>query len=755
MKTFTERYEAALADPNIRSGLLAFQRAWKNTRRERLDQLEAKVGQPFEELRHELASTKQAVRDDLDHELDRFIANAEAAGSTVVQVATAAEANAYIADLCRQRGVELVVKGKSMVSEETMLNAHLESLGIAAVETDLGEWILQLSGEHPSHLVMPAIHKRKEQVATLFERVLGREFPPDDIDRMVKAARTELRERFLSAGMGLSGANALIGESGAILLVTNEGNNRMSVSLPPLHVVVAGFDKLIPSYRDAMAQVRLLARSATGQPISVYTTFVAGPRPGGEQHIVLVDNGRSAMHADERFDQALGCIRCGACADACPPYQIVGGHAFGHVYTGAIGLVNTPFHHGWEAAAGPQSLCVSCNACATVCPAEIPLPAQILEVRKEVVERIGIPPAKRAAFAAFASRELVAAGAWLAGLVSRPLARDGHLQIPGLTNGSSPAANGNGSAVVPAADGSGNGVANGRGAGVLEALRRQVSWRSLPAVPPKPARSRLRSTPDVAPLGQTELTGARVVLFLQCVSDRLVPDIAVATARLLRAAGAEVIMPRDQHCCGLPAFDSGVWGPAKAMGEASLDTLERATRGADLVVTPAPSCVVMIAHEYQRLFRDQPDLLARAEHLAPRVLDLVDVLDGPGRLPAGALADGPSDPVTVHRFCQSSNVLDRGAVMERVVTHLTGRDVVPLPEAEVCCGFGGSTSVSAPEVAAGIVDRKLGCVDDTGSRILLTDNPGCIVHLRGAVDASRRGIDVRHIGEYLADRLPS
>src|SRR5437764_12224357 len=199
--------------------------------------------------------------------------------------------------------------------------------------------------------------------------------------------------------MGISGANALIAESGTVMMLTNEGNGRLVTSLPPVHVVMAGYDKLLSTFAEAMRQLRLLARSATAQHITSYTTFITGPdRPDKELHVVFVDNGRLRMRGDPAFRDALRCIRCGACANVCPPYQVVGGHVFGYVYTGAIGLVNTPFHHGLAAAAGPQSLCVQCNACATVCPVEIPLPRQILDVRARVVRSRGLPWYKRAAF---------------------------------------------------------------------------------------------------------------------------------------------------------------------------------------------------------------------------------------------------------------------------------------------------------------------------------------------------------------------
>ena len=198
----------------------------------------------------------------------------------------------------------------------------------------------------------------------------------EDVGAMVALARGELRRVFQDADAGIIGANALIADTGTVMLVTNEGNGDLVSTLPKTLIVIAGWEKLLPTFADAAAQLRLLARSATGQEITTYTSFLSGPEPGRELHLVLVDNGRSAMHADPLFRDALRCIRCAACADVCPPYQVVDGQVFGHIYSGAIGLVNTPFHHGLAAAVGPQSLCVSCNACATVCPVEIPLPAR-------------------------------------------------------------------------------------------------------------------------------------------------------------------------------------------------------------------------------------------------------------------------------------------------------------------------------------------------------------------------------------------
>src|SRR5581483_8123338 len=389
---FRRRYQRALRDPHLARNLLAFQRAWRPAR-----------AAAFAALRAEMAATKDAVIADLPQYFAQFRRAAEAAGATVVEAADAEAACQYVADLARRRGARLVIKSKSMVGEEIELNHYLAAAAIEVVETDLGEWIVQLAGERPSHMVMPAIHKSRQQVGALFRHVLSREVSREAIPEQVAVARAELRQKFLAADLGISGANALIAESGTVMLVTNEGNGRLVTTLPPVHVVLVGYDKLVPTYADAVRQLRLLARSATAQQITSYTTFITGPdHPDRELHIVLVDNGRLRMRADPVFRDALRCIRCGACANVCPPYQVVGGHVFGYVYTGAIGLVNTPFHHGLEHAAGPQSLCVSCNACATVCPVGIPLPQQILAVRARAVARYGLPVWKRLALALWA-----------------------------------------------------------------------------------------------------------------------------------------------------------------------------------------------------------------------------------------------------------------------------------------------------------------------------------------------------------------
>ena len=708
MSSFTERYRRAARDPHLRRGLLDFQRSWRVSRDEQMERLERREGASFDELRREFARTKDGVLERIDEYIAEFRERAEAAGATVVELETAQDALDYISGVCRERGIALVVKSKSMVSEEIELNHHLEAAGIRAIETDLGEWLLQLARERPSHLVMPAIHQRRERVAALLGEELEREFDPNDIPEMVASARGGLREHFLGAGAGLTGANALIAETGSVMLVTNEGNARLATSLPGVHFVTAGIEKLAPTWADAQRQLQLLPRSATAQQLSTYTTCITGAQPGKEMHIILLDNGRREMAADAQIAEALRCIRCGACANVCPPYQVVGGHAFGHIYTGAIGLVNTPFHHGAEHAAGPQSLCISCGACAQVCPVAIPLPQQILELRSRSAHA---PLWERAALRVWARPRWFRLGVRLAALAS-PLLR----RLP---------------------------------------LPPRHRWRRLPPIPWRGARRRISGRRPQQAIATTDASGRTVSLFLQCLSDALLPEAADAAARLLEAAGARVDLPRKQHCCGLPAFDAGDWATARRMAKQTIMALEEHP-GRD-VVTPAASCLIAMQRHWPQLFGDDPPWRGRAEAAARRTHDLAEYLETTARLPDGVLsggADGEGD-YAVHRFCQGSNLMGWDDQVERLVGRLTGEEPEPLTEAATCCGFGGLTSITAPEVGEGILERKLDCVAEAGAETLLTNNPGCALHLRAGAEARGMGHRTLHYAEYLAARLPA
>jgi len=344
----------------------------------------------FERMRDYAVRMKDHTLAHLDEYLADFETRVNARGGSVHHATDAAHLNAIVTRICREADARRVIKGKSMVGEETALNEALEAAGLEVVETDLGEYIIQQAGEPPSHIIAPALHKSREQVSELFlhRHDLGQR-ALDDVPGIVAEARTVLRRHFLAGDVGITGANCLVAETGSVMLVTNEGNGDLSSTLPRVHIVISGIEKLVPTLEDASALHRVLCRSATGQVTSAYTTFYSGPRQadepdGPEQfHVVLLDNGRRDM-LNSKYRSMLRCIRCGACLNHCPIYRHVGGHAYGWVYPGPMGSVLTPLMTGLENARELPNACTGCGRCEEACPMRIPLPEHLRQLRDDI-----------------------------------------------------------------------------------------------------------------------------------------------------------------------------------------------------------------------------------------------------------------------------------------------------------------------------------------------------------------------------------
>jgi L-lactate dehydrogenase complex protein LldF len=392
---FKDNARRALADPQLQRALRNAEERFVHERagaRERLPE--------FDALRDSARDIKNHTLAHLDLYLEAYEAKVTASGGHVHWAPTAADARAAIIDICRRAGAHRITKGKSMVAEEINLNDHLEAAGFEPVETDLGEYILQLRNETPSHIIAPAVHLNRDQIEADFRRV-HTALPPDrDLDApetLLAEARAVMRQNFLSADVGITGANFLIAETGTSIIVTNEGNGDLTQILPRVHIVLTSIEKLVPTLADASQLLRVLARSATGQDISVYTTFSTGPRrpddlDGPEEyHVVLLDNGRSAMLGGQ-FQDMLRCIRCGACMNHCPVYQAIGGHAYGWVYPGPMGAVLTPALVGVDKAGHLPNASTFCGRCEEVCPVRIPLPRMMRHWREHEFER-GLNPA--------------------------------------------------------------------------------------------------------------------------------------------------------------------------------------------------------------------------------------------------------------------------------------------------------------------------------------------------------------------------
>jgi L-lactate dehydrogenase complex protein LldF len=428
---FRERAGRALGDRFLQEALTIATTKFITLRREAFDEFP-----DGEALRDQARAIKEATLQRLDHYLERLVDNVERRGGHVHYATTAQEARDIVLDIARRTGAGLAVKSKSMATEEIHLNGALEGAGVTPIETDLGEYIIQLAHERPSHIIAPAIHKTKGQVAELFARELKRETVPDP-EVLTRIARAELREKFLQADLGISGANFAVAETGTVVLVTNEGNGRMVTSLPRVHVAVMGVEKVIPSLTDLAVFLAILAKSATGQKLSVYTSLVNGPRRGGELegpeefHLVLLDNGRIRQIAGP-LREALYCLRCGACLNVCPVYRQIGGHAYGHTYPGPIGILLTAMLKGAPSVKELAHASSLCGACKDVCPVRIDIPRMLVELRERLDTAKIAPWTERVLFGM--ARRVMMRPSWfraaasVARLAQKPFARHGRLR---------------------------------------------------------------------------------------------------------------------------------------------------------------------------------------------------------------------------------------------------------------------------------------------------------------------------------------
>ena len=427
---FSERAGAALRDGFLQEALTIATTKFIGLRRDAFDNLPE-----GDALRDRARAIKEATLQRLDFYLGQLVDNVERLGGHVHFADTGDEARDTILKLCRDKGVRMAVKSKSMATEEIELNEALEHAGVTPVETDLGEYIIQLAGEKPSHIIAPAIHKTKGQVAELISAVANERLAADP-EVLTAAARVLLREKFLQADMGITGANFAVADTGTIVLVTNEGNGRMVTSLPRIHVAVMGLEKVVPSMTDLMVFLAILARSATGQKLSSYTTLVRGPRKPGELegpeelHLILMDGGRSRQIAGT-LREALYCLRCGACLNVCPVYRQIGGHAYGYTYPGPIGILLTAMLKGEHAVKDLAHASTLCGACKDVCPVRIDIPRMLVELREKLDEERIAPASERFVFKTFrrllASPTAFALSARVGRLLQKPFVRNGRL----------------------------------------------------------------------------------------------------------------------------------------------------------------------------------------------------------------------------------------------------------------------------------------------------------------------------------------
>ena len=711
MKTYKQKIQESLENHFLQKSLRNFGEAYPTARKKAFE------GIDFERLRDDIAKGKDEVLPKLDELFHQFKENAEKKGVKVHFAQNARHANEIIASIAKENHVKNIVKSKSMTAEETFLNDHLEADGYHVTETDLGEWIIQLRHEGPSHMVMPAIHLSRQEVAELFTRVTGETQEPDNIDKMVKVARKSLRQAFLDADMGISGANFAIAETGTIGIISNEGNARLTTTLPKVHVALIGLDKLVPNLKSALRILKALPRNATGQMISSYVTWITGAVECDSTadkrkicHFVFLDNGRSALAKDPIFNEALRCIRCGACANVCPVYQLVGGHKMGHVYIGAIGLILTAFYHGRENARMVVRNCINCQACKAVCAAGIDLPFLIKKAYQLVLEDEKIKPPKNLLLSAvMKNRRLFHTMLKGASLAQQPLiGQDGFIRhLP-------------------------------------QFFERNHGFRSLPPIVEVPFRSRFKSIKKTISNPKY-----RVAFFGGCAMDFIYPEHGEAFIRLMNKFQVQVDYPKNQTCCGLPALMSAEEETAAEVALQNIEAID--PQKYDFIVTLCASCGSHITENYPKILKDHSTVSEKLKEFNHKVMDfssfMINVLKvNPLEFSKNVTKTAYHAPC---HLCRGMKVTEA----PRKLIETAGYEYVQADGEEVCCGFGGSYSVDFPEISSRILDKKLTNVEKTGANRLVTDCPGCVLQLKGGMHRRGGNIRVSHIAEAVCDQM--
>ena len=680
----------------------------------------AYAGIDFEATRDRIREVKSYAADHVDEMIEEFTENCQKRGGVVFHAHSADEAMEWIRNLVKEKGVKSIVKSKSMASEEIHFNKILSDDGVLVQETDLGEFIIALEGNTPVHMVMPALHLNKEQVADLFTDYTKVKNEPI-ISEEVKTARRVMRDRFTHADMGVSGANVAVAETGTVFTMTNEGNGRMVGTLPKIHLYIFGIEKFVKSFKDAAPIFKALPRNGTAQRITSYISMYTGAcdvvsdkdadtKEKKEFYAVILDDpGRRAILEDKEFRQIFDCIRCGACLDVCPAFALVGGHVYGSkVYTGGIGTLLSHFLVSEERAEQIQNVCLQCGRCKEVCGGHIPITDLIMRLREK--SQAEHPNAvKKFALDAVTDRKLFHSMLRIASVAQAPFAKDKpmirHLPmfLSGLTEG-----------------------------------------RSFPNIAKVPFR-------DLFPLIPQRIEGEQkgtIALFAGCLLDFVYTDLARDVIVDLNSIGYRVDFPMGQACCGSPAHSMGDIENAAKEAEINIEGME--AEKYDYIVSACPSCTHQLK-SYPNYFEEGSEMWKRAKVLADKTFDFCKLFYDLGGLKE--TGDGKEMKVTYHDSCHLCRSLRVTEEQRALLKATKGVELVEMEDHDNCCGFGGSYSVLYPEISAPILAKKIENIRKTGADVVALDCPGCLMQIRGGLDA--RGLDnikVKHTAEILAEK---
>lgn len=675
-------------------------------------------GVDFEATRSKISEVKRYAADHIDEMIEEFTKNCEARGGHVIHARSKEEAMEKIRALVKEKGVKTIVKSKSMASEELHFNTTLTEDGVLVQETDLGEFIIALEGNTPVHMVMPALHLNKEEVADLFTDYTKVKNEPI-IAEEVKTARKVMREKFIQADMGVSGANVAVAETGTVFTMSNEGNGRMVGTLPKIHLYIFGIEKFVKSISDARWIFKALPRNGTAQRIAAYVSMYTGAsevvtdkesdtKEKKEFYAVIIDDpGRRAILEEPEFRQLFECIRCGACLDVCPAFALVGGHVYGSkVYTGGVGVMLTHFLINEGRASEIQNLCLQCGRCKEVCGGGLQISDMIMKIRQKTVKEN--PNAiKKFALDAVSDRKLfhsmlrIASVAQAPFTKGQPMIRHLPMFLSGLTEG-----------------------------------------RSFPSIAQVPLR-------DIFPTIEQNVPNpkGKIALFAGCLLDFVYTDLARDVVMDLNSIGYLVEMPLGQACCGCPASTMGDVENARKEAEINIEGME--AEKYDYVVSACPSCTHQL-REYQTFFEEGTDMHKRAVELGNKTFDFCKLFYDLGGCEESG--DGKAVKVTYHDSCHLCRSLRVTQEQRELLKNTKGVEFVEMEDHDNCCGFGGTYSVLYPDIAAPILQKKIDNIQATGADVVAVDCPGCMMQIKGGLDARGIDIKVKHTAEIIAEK---
>ena len=720
-RNLKKEIHAKLQDDIMQDALSRFAEQYPNSRLKSYANVDS-----IEDLREDLRCMKSEAVDNIEELADQFESQVRERGGEVFRAATGDDVKKILLDICKENGIKRIVKSKSMATEEIHLNEALEAADLHVRETDLGEWMLAIAGQKPSHMVMPAIHLNRNQCASFFSKELHEEIP-GDIPFMIQTARRVLREEFLSADMGITGANFGIAENGAIGLVTNEGNARLVTTLPRVHVVIIGYEKLIPKVEDASKILRLLPRNGTCQRMTSYMTMVDGPTKliykdesgkyvegDRKQYVILLDNGRLKAAHDPIFKQVYQCVRCSSCLNVCPIWTLVGGHVYGHIYSGGIGAILTGLLNGMDNFSKFSDLCIGCRKCTTVCPGKIPIPDIIDELRARYVKKNGVPLPEKTAFQTVLTNRKIFHSLLRIGSVAQKPMQSGkfirHLPLffAGMTKD-----------------------------------------RSLPAIAETPLRDRVKMLFKNNPERPTK----KVAFFSGCNTDFVFPQTGEAAIKVLQDLNIEVSFPMEQSCCGKPVLGIGDRETGKKIARQNIEAFEKTD--AEYIISTCPTCAETLSETYEKLFADDPQWKDRANAFCSKIREFTSFVAGEykkaGRLmPTSSNGD---EKVTYHDSCHMKRGLGVYEEPRQLLEATPGVKLVEMNNCDKCCGMAGAFGVKYTEVSMPLLKEKLDNIKATGATTVAVACPACMMQIGGGLDKNAKDIKIKHVAEILAEHL--